>query len=317
MVKSKIKCWAIITILIAVLSSHSFAAESWPLIEDPGPLVHVEPIILIGYMLPIGSDNLSITAVRPGPGSKRLDLRQTSKIQGVWTELIIPVKSAMPIGFTATFGYLFPADYKPLESYSVEGQILERNWSTSTTVINAKFSIDYTFSESLTGILGFQYDSYMSNFIDPENEKGNGGYFNKSQGAQINVTGGSPFLGLMYDRGFWSNMRLKTYFIGFPGIPSLMTYEESLGPDYENSLKLREEISSGYFFEGFAQVSTPVWRAISAGGFAKYREFSGKVSEADAADPNDSKTDKKNPGSADVSFLRSNWIFGGVISATF
>ncbi|MGD9817845.1 MAG: hypothetical protein AB7V04_04000, partial [Desulfomonilaceae bacterium] len=221
--------------------------------------------------------------------------------------------SALPIGFTATFGYLFREYYKPMESYSIRGKILERSWSTSSTVLNAKFSIDYTFSQSLTGILGFQYDSYMSNFIDPENEKGNDGKFNKSQVAQINVTGGSPFLGLMYDRGFWSNMKLRTYFIGFPGIPSLMTYEESLGADYENSLKLREEISSGYFFEGFAQASAPVWRGISAGGFAIYREFSGKVSEADAADA----IDKNNMGTADVYFLRSNWIFGGVISVTF
>ena len=318
--KIKSSYFLVMSFIMIFMASSALCEPPPPLIEDPGPLIEVQPQILIGYMFPTRASNLTISI--PGHSSIRR-VEQYSKIDGVWAELVIPVKSAYPIGFTGSFGYLIPGSYQPHEVYhqKVNG-IAERTWNTSTTYFNLRLSIEYNFINSFYGILGFHYDSFMANFLNPEKMVPNGLNFNSSQMAHINVTGGSPFGGVMYDRTFGAGANVKAYAIGYPGLPCVISYQESVDPatDDKHFLKFDRETSSGYFFEGFAQVTVPVWRGLSGGAFAKYDEYSAKVEGTEvnfkrSSDANSSTSSSST--SADVTYLRNTWIFGGVITMSF
>ena len=240
-------------------------------------------------------------------------------MEGLWTELVVPVKSVYPIGFTPSVGYLIPADYRVDETYlGNSGPIASRTWKTKTTLYNLKFSIDYAFSQSVTAMLGFQYDSLMADYTAPYNQiEGGGVSFNSAQRVGLEVSLGIPFVGLMYERNIGSIFDLKAYISAYPGLPGVLSFEESVQFQYNGEedrlVKFSQEISSGYFYEAFAQLSAPVWRGIGGGAFAKYSEFSGKILGT-------SVTHQKNAAggiSADVTYLRSSFVIGASITALF
>ena len=252
-------------------------------------------------------------------------LQQSAKMEGLWTELVVPVKSASPIGFTPSVGYLIPADYRVDETYlGNTRQIAERTWKTKTTLYNLKFSIDYAFSQSVTAMLGFQYDSLMAHYTAPYNQISptNNVGFSSAQRVGLEVSLGIPFVGLMYERNIGSIFDLKSYILGYPGIPGVLSFEEAVSFDFNNGtrqflhsgVKFSQEISSGYFYEAFAQISTAIWRGIGGGAFLKYSEFSGKLIGV-SVDHKDNPVN--DPLSADVTYLRNSFVIGASITALF
>jgi hypothetical protein len=294
------------------------SAHALPLIDDPGPLLQVEPKVMIGYMFPITSSALTLKMLSDNSPIQKLS--QSSKIDGLWTEVVLPVRAEMPIGFTASFGYLVPGNYQTHEIYHVGGQLSERTWNTRTTLFNLKFTIDFSFHQSVTGILGFHYDSFMTTYSGPEKIVSNLLSFSNDQVGRLNVTGGSPFAGAMIEHNVMGAVDLKSYFIGYPGLPCVISYEESfrtLGDD-TTGVKWSRELSSGYFLEGFAQVSMRVWRGIGGGAFAKYTEYFGKGEGTSVTHKNPVTGSTGTSGlTADFTFTRSNWIFGGLVSIRF
>ena len=138
-----------------------------------------------------------------------------------------------------------------------------------------------------------------------------------------------PFIGLHYEQPLWSRLNLRTYLIGFPGLLGAISYQETV--QYKvtrtavktnetvrefsaNTVKLdgTQQISSGYFYEAFVQLSTPVWRGFSAGAVVKYSEFSAKL---DHLDVKNGVTDPVMK--ADISYSRKPLIIGANITALF
>ena len=275
-------------------------------------------------MLPTRTNALNINMLGHQENTSIKSLQQSAKMEGLWTELVVPVKSASPIGFTPSVGYLIPADYRVDETYLENtGQIAERTWKTKTTLYNLKFSIDYAFSQSVTAMLGFQYDSLMADYTAPYNQISptNNVGFSSAQRVGLEVSLGIPFVGAMYERNLWSAIDLKTYLICYPGLPGYLSYEESVQFFYYNSsdhsgVKFSQEISSGYYYEAFAQLSIPVWRGVGGGAFAKYSEFSGKIIGV-SIDHKETATTGEPTLSADVTYLRNSFVIGASITALF
>ncbi len=292
-------------------------AGAWYSFEYPEPLVNVQPRVLLGYMMPAASDTMDVVLL--DSSSTLRVLKQSAKMEGLWMELVVPVRSVFPIGFTTSLGYLAPPNYRVQESYWNNNlqEAAQRTWQTRTTLYNLKFSIDYTFTPSVTGMLGFMYDSFMSNYFSPENITQSGSYLNFQQTVGFDVSVSTPFAGAMYERTLWSGIDLMAYIIGYPGLPGHLAFQESV--EYtigssSNGVKLNKEISSGYFYEAFTQLTMPVWRGIGGGAFARYLEYSGKIPGVEM-DRMPGKDDYLT--SADVSFLRRDFVVGASISALF
>ena len=311
----------ILTLVAFCLFGAASRAQAWSWWDDPGPLVFVQPRVLIGYMLPTRTNALNINMLEDQKSRSIKSLQQSAKMEGLWTELVVPVKSAFPIGFTPSVGYLIPADYRVDETYlGNTGQIAERTWKTKTTLYNLKFSIDYAFSQSFTTMLGFQYDSLMTNYTAPVTEVPNTNVatFNRAQRVGMEVSLGIPFVGVMYERNIGSIFDLKAYITAYPGLPGVLSFQESVQHQVNGAkswtVKFSQEISSGYYYEAFAQLSIPVWRGIGGGAFLKYSEFSGKIIGVSIDHKDTPGTDSM---SADVTYLRNSFVIGASITALF
>ena len=249
-------------------------------------------------------------------------------MEGLPLELVIPVKTVFPIGFTTTLGYLAPRNNKVQETYFSNDpgnpEVAQANWNIRTTVYNIKFSIDYTFSESLTGMLGFIYDSFMTTYSEPENIlPRNNNYINPAQKGRLDISVGIPFGGVSYERNLWSRLDLKTHIIASPFMPGVISYKELVNYNVQgkaadaNFVRLESEISSGYFYEAFAQLSAPIWRGIGAGGFVKYSEYSCKLQSVEVVYREKLGTGTDAPLRTDCNFMRNPIILGANITALF
>lgn len=324
--------------LIAVLLSGYFTkAIAW-FGEDLKFIV--PPSFLVGYMLPTNNYSLNVyLAPTQYDGTDEKTHRtestintilQSAKMEGLWLELVLPARTNYPVGFTTTFGYLVPSQYRIQESYKGSGaQQASRTWQTQTNLYNIKFSVDFMVTESLTGMAGVLYDSLSTSFSNPENISINnndvGMNYAQEGNAAVNVI--LPFIGLQYEQPLRPRLDLKAYVIGFPGLLGSVSFQESVNykitwpkllgsPGFNaNTVKFDggQQISFGYFYEAFVQLSTPIWRGIGAGAFLKYSEYSAKL---DHLDMSIGLTQPVVP-KADMAFSRKPLIIGATIMATF
>lgn len=327
--------------LIAVLLSGYFTkAIAW-FGEDLKFIV--PPSFLVGYMLPTNNYSLNVY-IPPTPYDKTTNptsyaestittLLQSAKMEGLWLELVLPARTNYPVGFTTTFGYLVPSQYRIQESYQGSGtRQASRTWQTQTNLYNIKFSVDFMVTESLTGMAGVLYDSLSTSFSNPENISpiNNNPYINYAQEGNAAVNVILPFIGLQYEQPLRPRLDLKAYVIGFPGLLGSMSYQESVqygiyrsvngtreSDPFFSALTVKfdggQQISFGYFYEAFLQLSTPIWRGIGAGAFLKYSEYSAKLDHLDMS----IGLTKPVVPKADMAFSRKPLIIGATIMATF
>jgi hypothetical protein len=176
----------------------------------------------------------------------------------------------------------------------------------------------------------------MTNYTEWENPVPNGLYFNPQAlgGTDFTFSGYIPFFGAVADASLGYATSLKAGVIGFPALPGsfgyreVVNYGQTRGANW-NGIKTSNEFTSGYFLEVFGQVSTPINWWAQAGAFIKYSGVSGNattdinttIAVNERANPNPPPTYLYDPKSfhnqADVTFQRSNWIFGGTISTRF
>lgn len=316
----------------------------------------VPPSFLVGYMLP--TTNLSVHTYLskdsweapkyPPPGdTDKFTARssidkflQSARMEGLWLQLELPARTNYTVGFTTSLGFLVPSNYTAQESYHGQDpatsfsntttiQLASRSWQTKTTLYNLKFSADFLITDSLTGMVGFLYDSFTTSYSSPENiSPSNTSYLNSAQAGSVAASVGIPFIGIQYDNPLWSRLDIKSYIIGFPGLLGSISYEESVnykvnifinhewrGPAYQAyTVKFDggQQISSGYFYEAFLQCSTPVWRGIGAGAFLKYSEYSATLDHLNVTNGINNPVLK-----SAVTFVRKPLIIGATIMATF
>jgi hypothetical protein len=317
-VKLKLVCCALIIIILACIVPKDCLAQGSYYGLDCLSMLSVQPKVLIGYMFPNKPTTLSIGT---SGGFQIQSLEQSSNLQGLWTELIVPIRCPSPIGFAMSLGYLFPANYGSQEIYNTAGGVAERTWATSTQMVNFQVAGTYRFSPSIMGILGFRYDFFMTNFGSPVvlNPLSSGPFFDRNQSAALTVTGDIPFFGGMIERDVTNGINLKAGAIGLPTLPGDISYREVVSTNSSNNqpgerMVLTREFRSGYFLEGFGELSIPFSQWFQVGAFAKFSGIYGKATQAEATYSSDTKATSV---TANLIFYRSSWIFGGTISATF
>ncbi len=328
--KLKVAALLITTVLVMCISGSISSAQAW---FEEDLHIQVSPRVLVGYMLPTQNNALNIYMPNlswTDTDGKNLTAKssinsflQSAKMDGVWLEVVLPAKTSYPVGFTTSFGYLVPAKYRTQEYYlGSGGQVASRTWGQDTTFYNIKLSVDFPVTESLTGMLGFLYDSLTTSFSNPENIVQTGSYLNFAQAGSLGVSVGIPFVGLQYERPFLSRFDMKASVIGFPALLGSMSYQESvqyditgMRPDGSASMVRSngvQQFSFGYFYEAFAELSTPVWRSVAAGAFIKFSEYSATL---DHLDVTNAMTNPVMKGV--ISFSRKPLIIGASITALF
>ncbi len=97
-------------------------------------------------------------------------------------------------------------------------------------MVNFQVAATYRFSQSITGILGFRYDSFMTNFASPVvvSQLTNPPTFNQHQRAALTVSGDIPFFGGMIQRDLMNGVNLKAGAIGLPTLPGDISYKETV-----------------------------------------------------------------------------------------
>ncbi len=318
--KLKASLFSLIGTFLTIIAPTISLAQGLSCGPDSLSMFSVQPKVFIGYMFPNRPTTLSIDT--SGSGFQIQSLEQSFNVQGLWMELVVPIRCPSPLGFAMGLGYLFPANYRSRETYNITGGgVAERTWSTSTQMVNFQVAATYRFSTSVTGILGFRYDSFMTNYLEPENLLQNPLTFYGNQRADLTISGDIPFAGAMVERTFLNGANLKAGAIGLPTLPGQIEYREAVQTSSDGrGAILSREFRSGYFLEGFAELSIPISRWGQMGAFAKYNGVYGRATKANVSG---GKTSDGKGGTVDmtieanVTFDRSSWMFGGTISAGF
>jgi hypothetical protein len=337
-VKRNAKWLALIVIVIASLApSFSFAQEFY---GGPTHLLSLsaQPTIYIGWLTPNKATTFSLGNSASNTFNIR-SLEQTLNVQGVWTELLIPIKTSSPLGLLLDVGYLFPSNSQSGENYNLNSSgVASRTWNTSSQLANLSVAVTYHFLPSITTVVGFRYESFMTNFAEYENFIENSLRFNPKAlgGTDFTFSGYIPFFGAVVDTSPGYGTSLKAGIIGLPALPGSFVYREVLnstsnynapsGSEW-NGMKASSEFSSGYFLEAFGQVSTPINWWGQVGAFVKYSGIYGRATtDVNTSIATTRRTSPGQPDSfdpvsyhnqADATFQRSSWIFGGTISACF
>ncbi len=330
--------------LIAIAPSVTMGQIIWDN-PDSVPFFAFQPTVSIGNLTPNKATTFSL-----GNNASNIfnitSLQQTLNIQGVWTELTIPIKGSSPLGAIVDFGYLFPSNTRSEEIYNLTSGFASRTWNTSSQLWNLSAAVSYHVFPAVTAVMGFRYESFMTNYKDYDNAVTNNGtlYFNPQAlgGTDFTFSGYLPFFGAVVDTSFGNATCLKAGVIGFPTLLGSFVYREVVNsgfstgesPDADNwnGIRASNGFSSGYFLEAFSQVFTKISWWGEAGAFVKYSGVYGKTTTGvnttiavlpatPAPNPNPPPAHLAIPNSfhnqADAIFQRSSWIFGGTISASF
>jgi hypothetical protein len=345
----------IVIVIIAVAPSISIAQEFY---GGPTHLLSLsaQPTVYIGWITPNKATTFSLANNASNQFNIR-SLEQTLNVQGVWTELLVPIKTSSPLGLILDFGYLFPSNKQSEETYNLtSGVAASRTWNTSSQLWNCSVAATYHMYPSMTGIMGFRYDSFMTNYKDPGFQVSQNLYLRKVDIAEFDFSGYLPFLGVMVEKTIGYGSSLKASLIGLPALFGSFVYKERISSsnlinssfkdiydpstksnvtvDYEDrwdGLQASNEFTSGYFLEAGGDLSFPISSWGQAGVFVKYSGVYGKTTTIVNSSASTNPTFNSNippnakwsfsannyPNQADTTFQRSNWIFGGTISACF
>ena len=305
--------------IILILASPSFGQAQGSFFgSDTLSLFSPVPRLSVGYMFPSGPTTLKLVKV----GEENPWLIQSYKLQGIWAEWAIPVRTPSPLGFEISGGYLFLGNNQSQETYPQGWRELNdsnklkgsRDWGTSTQMVNFQAIVTYRFTSSLSGILGFRYDSFMTKFSHPDHLDGVV-HSIPSNTADLTMNLDIPFFGIGYFRTLKFGGDLNIGLIGLPTLPGELEYKEVFGGGNQVSLS-RTEFMSGYFLEGWAGLSFPVMSWVQVGTFSKYSGVYGKTNGRTSGGVTFSD---KNPesGNSDAIFESGAWIVGGSVSTSF
>ncbi len=304
--------------IILILASPSFGQAQGSFFgSDTLSLFSPVPRLSVGYMFPSGPTTLKLVKV----DEEAPWLIQSYKLQGVWAEWAIPVRTPTPLGFEISGGFLFLGNSRSQETYPKGGHELNnrltgmRDWGTSTQMVNFQAAVTYRFASSFYGILGFRYDSFMTKFSNPDHLDGilHSSPYNT---ADFTMNLDIPFLGIGYSRTLKFGGTVDTGLIGLPTLPGELEYKESFGGGGQRFFLSRTEFMSGYFLEAWAGLSFPVMSWIQVGAVSKYSGVYGKTNGRTSGGVT-SKDPNETLGNSNAIFESGAWIVGGSVSTSF
>lgn len=289
--------------------------------------ISIQPTICIGYLFPNKPNTLSVDMSGDSLVSIK-KIKQSFNVEGVWTELVIPIRTPAPLGFAIDFGWLFSASTQSTETYKLASGYAERTWRTSTQMCHFEVAATYRFFPSLSGILGFRYDSLMTNFFSPQTKSTNGLTFAHDNSASLTLSADIPFFGLLLERNIMYGGNVRAGVTWLPTLAGQLEYKEVVRQNYfatdktyvANGVSSFKEFSSGYFLETAVEVSAPIYRGAQAGAFFKYSGIDGSAPTASATigyGIKDGTITAITSENVEKNFNMSSWIVGGTFSLNF
>ncbi|MDQ1286424.1 MAG: hypothetical protein QG663_1858, partial [Thermodesulfobacteriota bacterium] len=118
--------------IILILASPSFGQAQGSFFgSDTLSLILPAPRLSVGYMFPAGPTTLKLD-IKDGTADSIKRLTQSYKLQGLWAELAIPIRTPSPLSFEIGGAYLFSANNRATSTYTLTttsgGE--ERSWRT-------------------------------------------------------------------------------------------------------------------------------------------------------------------------------------------
>jgi hypothetical protein len=297
--------------IILILATPSFVQSQGSFFgSDTLSLISPAPRLSVGYMFPSGPTTLKLD-IKGGPADSIKRLTQSYKLQGLWAELAIPIRTPSPLSFEIGGAYLFSANNRSTETYVTTNDYggEERSWRTGTQMWYFQAMATYQITSSISGVLGFRYDSFVTKFSEPENLVGNRTILFHT--ADFTVNADIPFFGVEYSRRFMHGSTINAGIIGLPAFPCDLLHRETR--ESIKKMSFNNGSDSGYFLEAWAGLSLPITPWLQAGAFSKYSGANAKT----MADLSLSGTDNNSQYKTEVTFDRGVWIVAGFVGASF
>lgn len=300
-------------------------------VNKPAPTLCAHPVFYAGYLSSNKPTSLSFD-VAGGNVFGISSLKQTLNIQGIWTELFVPIKTSGLLGLDVGGAYLFPSNSDSEERYELTTGFAGRNWGVSSQLWNVQFAVTYDTFPSVTSMFGFRYQSFMVNFVEYKNPFPNTLVFNEFSlaGTDFSFAGYIPFLGARIERNLFGASVVRASAIGFPALPGSFLYREvvtnrgnSTNEGWQGSgIKSSNEFLSGYFLEAMAELLLPVSWWGQAGAFVKFSNSYGKTSmnlTSTIAIPRENGVNRQKSFHNDtgLTFEQSVLVVGGSLSIAF
>ncbi len=275
------------------------------------------PSISMGYFFQKKGADFSFTVSESILNSVG-ELRQQFDLQGIWLDLMVPVKGSGPLGLVFGWSYLFPIDRTSHETMTLPGESVRyRTWTADTQWWNVQAALTYDVHPLATAIVGFRYDSFQTAFYDPSVRMGAVGLANDA--ANVTINGYIPFLGVAVSNiAPRTGLDIEIGAIGFPTVLGSVNYIEvasagiPIGGVDVPGFPASDEFGKGYFFEAFGDIGVPLLYGWQAGAFVKYSTINAKtllrVGERNGTIPT---TDYE------FNLDRRTWVVGGRVSLCF
>ncbi len=263
------------------------------------------PIFAVGYLGNREGVTYSLDAEGTGVANAT-QIQHDFPVRGLW----LGVGQVVPLGerMAGMVGgsWLVPSYSRSAETYILgDGGTGSRDWSTKIQWWTVEAAALYNFASSFAVIGGFRYDSFQTNFQDPENIHTVPGI--QDDEADVTLSHYIPYFGFMV-----SNGTVKAGFVGFPTLLGSIDYKQTLGGGGGPSrIEGSGSYNGGYFLEFFAEAGAKMMGA-DLGVFGKYTHVHGIGN----VDVDDDRAGGQND-SFDFSLNRQAWILGGNITVPF
>jgi hypothetical protein len=321
------------------------------------PYIKVEPTLFTGYLFQNKGVSMTIGG-KPGGSGGSPSVRQDYDLRGLWIEAMVPVKSTGIMGLAFGASYLVPFNVTSTESYGVDagGGLIQRNWHTATQWFNLQAATTFDVAPAVTAIAGFRYESFMTNFKNPQNIVGAVG--GPSDIGDMTFAGYIPFIGIaLHNSGYLGpSVKLDVGAVGTPIVFGSLQYREKFGlfsasptntpapgtnytplypgaPVYGTTvygLPAYNEFKKGHFLEAFVNCSI-VMETVTLGVFARFTSVFCSTN-VDLGERNEVAYAIYIPDSTKLAsavyapypdtdlafeFQRRSWVIGGKVSMDF
>jgi len=243
-------------------------------------------------------------------------LSHSVNFEGVWFELLAPIKNCGPFGLVLGAAYNFPSSRSSQETVNTGGRGVIRTWDAAPQWGGFQVALTYEIYPALTAVAGFKYESLQVNFSQARPiTNPNGGLDH----ADISINEYIPYFGFAYRRVLPnSGLEVELALIGFPMLVGTVDFSETvtsglmIGGSIVPGFPASQSFQSGRFLEWYAEVTLPLRGRCRLGSFVRYN-----VAQASAL-VNVGERDSTIPKVYyDFTFDRRVWGVGGVVSLSF
>lgn len=273
-----------------------------------------DPLFYTGYFAHKNGAEVSFS--RTPTANTVSSLRHQYDLNGIWLETLVPVTGCSPLGFALGGALLFPLDQRSDETVYAQGQgVAERTWLANSQWWYLQTLVSYELFSGVSGVVGFRYDNFQTNFTDPSREVfGGGGAIDR---VDLTINSYIPYFGLALSSvSPGAGVSTEIGVVGFPTLLGSVDFREAgrfhvLGvavPGFSAS----DGFDAGYFLEGYANAIVHATSWCQLGAFVRLSTINAKtgidIGERNATIPN---------AMYDFDFTRKSWIVGALASLSF